>query len=82
MLTDAQLDSKIEKIVDEKIQLADEADDLRNDLHEPTEEEEEKGLGVFPFVIFGVLALAAVATVILKNSPNNAQNGTEEQNAG
>lgn len=76
-LTDEQLDSKITKIVNEKVTLALDADD--GDEEEEEEEEDKKGFGIFPLVIFGVLGLAVVSTIIIKKSPDTVHNDTAEE---
>lgn len=80
-LTSKQLDKKIEKLVNEKIALAQEAQD--NEEEETNEEpEEKKGLGLFPKLLIGAVVVVGVSTLLLKNRPISHSDEAETQNQG
>ncbi len=80
-LTSAQLLNKVEKLVDEKIELARTAQDDEDD-EEEEQEEEPKGLGVFPMILIAGVGLVGIASIIMKNRPISNPNDTETQNDG
>jgi len=78
-LTEKELDSKITKIVDEKVALAQTSTDEEEELPED-EEDEGQSIGIFPFILIGGVALVAIGSIFLKNSPLTAPTSSEEDN--
>ena len=79
-LTSKQLLSKVSELVDEKIALAQEAQD--NEEEETEEEEKPKRLGLFPVILIGTVLAAGVASIIIKNRPTNHPDEQGERNDG
>ena len=75
-LTQSDLDKTVDRLIDQKLSLAAQAND--NEEETPDEEEKEKkGLGVFPFIIFGVLGLGVISTILVKNRPDTSPTSPE-----
>jgi len=81
MLTSKNLDKKIEDIVEQKIELAREAQDNEE---EPQDEDEEKpkGLGLLPALLIGGVVVVGIASVLLKNRPNSHPTEAQTENQG
>lgn len=81
LLTSKHLAEKVEKLIDEKMALAQEAQD--NEEEEIEEENKEsKGLGWFPLLLIAGVAVVGVATVVMKNRPISHPTEEETQNDG
>ena len=80
-LTSAQILNKVEKLVDEKIELARTSQDDEDD-EEEEEEEKPKSIGFFPVLLIGTVIAAGIASIIIKNRPISHPNDMETQNDG
>ena len=80
-LTSKQLEAKVEKLVNEKVELALDAHDNEED-EEDEYEEENKSLGLFPTLLIGGIVLVAAASIFLKNRPISHPNEAETENKG
>ncbi len=80
-LTSKQLEAKVEKLVNEKLELAQQAQDNEE---EPQEEDEEKpkGLGLFPALLIGGVVVVGIASVFLRNRPNSHPTEAQTENQG
>jgi len=80
-LTSKQLEAKVEKLVNEKLELAQQAQDNEE---EPQDEDEEKpkGLGLFPALLIGGVVLVGAATLFIKNRPNSHPTEAQTENQG
>lgn len=82
VLSSKEFEKTVDTLIDEKLKLADEADDGEELIAPEDEEKEKKGFGVFPLVVFGVLGLGVVTLLLTKNSPDTAHNDDTEQYHG
>jgi len=81
-LTSKNLAAKVEKLIDEKIELARQAQDNETDKQDEEEKEEPKGFGMFPALLIGGIVLVGAATLFLKNRPNSHPIEAETENQG
>ncbi|DAB27341.1 MAG: hypothetical protein A2513_04415 [Sulfurimonas sp. RIFOXYD12_FULL_33_39] len=82
ILTSKELERTVNKLIDEKLSLASDAEDVAEEIPLEDEEEDKKGFGIFPIIIFGVLALGAATLLLTQNRPQAVQNDITEQNHG
>ncbi len=80
-LTSKQLEAKVEKLVNEKVELALDAHDNEEDEVEE-DEQEPNGLGLFPTLLIGGIVLVAAASIFIKNRPISHPNEAETENQG
>ncbi len=81
MLTDKHLDDIVEKLVKEKLSLAETATDNEED-EEEEEEEKPKGFGMFPAIIIGSVAVVGLFALFIQKQPNTAPTDSQTENEG
>ncbi len=79
-LTDKNLDEIVEKLVKEKLSLAETATD--NEEEETEEDEKPKSFGVFPALIIGGVVVFGLAAIFLQNRSNTAPDDSQTENDG
>ncbi len=70
ILTQANLQATLSQIIDEKLALNETATDDEEMIDAEDEEEEKKGIGMFPILLIGTIGIIVVASVLMPKRPN------------
>ena len=80
VLSSKDLAKTVNKLIDEKLSLAEDAHD--NEEEPEPEEVEETGIGLFPLLLIGGVVLIGASSLLLKNRPTTTLSNSETENAG